>query len=67
MKLQDFLNSQGLTRGEFADQVGTTAEAVRLWLTDQRMPKRKSMEKIVALTNGVVTANDFFDEYEDTA
>ncbi len=63
-KLQDFLNLQGLTRGEFADQVGTTAEAVRLWLTDQRMPKRKSMEKIVALTNGAVTANDFFDEYE---
>ena len=67
MKLQDFLNSQGLTYSEFAVQVGTTGEAVRLWLNGQRTPKRASMKKIVTLTAGVVTANDFFDEYEDTA
>ncbi len=59
-KLQAFLDSQGLTRGEFADQIGTTAEAVRLWLTGQRIPKRKSTEKIVAITNGAVQPNDFY-------
>ncbi len=60
MKLSKFLKERDLTCGEFGDQVGATAEAVRLWASDQRIPKKEFMEKIAAATDGTVLANDFF-------
>ncbi len=62
MKLMDFLDSRNLTYREFAGQVDATAEAVRLWVTGQRIPKREFMDKIKAVTKGKVTPNDFYPE-----
>ena len=62
MKLMDFLDSRNLTYREFADQVDATAEAVRLWVTGQRIPKREFMDKIKAVTKGKVRPNDFYPE-----
>ena len=60
MKLGKFLDERGLTHGEFGEQVGASTEAVRLWASGQRIPKKKFMEKIANATTGSVTANDFY-------
>ncbi len=60
MKLGKFLDERGLTCGEFGEQVGVSTEAVRLWASDQRIPKKEFMEKIADVTAGSVTANDFY-------
>ncbi len=60
MKLGKFLDERGLSCGEFGAQVGATTEAVRLWASDQRIPKKEFMEKIADVTSGTVTANDFY-------
>jgi hypothetical protein len=62
MKLLDFLNKRQVSYREFAAQVDSTAEAVRLWVTGQRIPKREFMDKIKAVTKGKVTPNDFYPE-----
>lgn len=62
MKLMDFLNGRSLTYREFAGQVDATSEAVRLWSTGQRIPKRDFMDKIKVITNGKVMPNDFYGE-----
>ena len=62
MKLMDFLNRRQLTYREFAGQVDSTAEAVRLWATGQRIPKRDFMDKIKTATKGKVAPNDFYPE-----
>lgn len=60
MKLADFLAEAGLNHREFADRIGVSAEAVRLYLTGERTPRRKVVHAIAAQTGGRVTANDFF-------
>lgn len=60
MKLQTYLDKSGTTRANFAQQIGVTSEAVRLWIRGQRMPDRESMGKIQGATKGLVTPNDFY-------
>lgn len=60
MKLADYLARKKLTRAEFAEIIGVTPEAVRLYLKGARRPRIATMQEIHAATKGRVTANDFF-------
>lgn len=60
MKLGDYLESQQLTRAEFAQRIGVTTEAVRRYEDCGRVPTPKVMARILSATNGEVTANDFY-------
>lgn len=60
MKLSDYLETNGISRSIFAQHVGVTTEAVRRYADCGRVPTPKVMSKILAATNGEVTANDFF-------
>jgi predicted transcriptional regulator len=60
MKLAEYLAEKGLNHREFADRIGVSAEAVRLYLTGDRTPRRGVVQAIAAQTDGRVTANDFF-------
>lgn len=63
--LARFVWERGYTWQEAGELFGCSGEAVRLWCLPfddpaRRTPDRSSMEKIVAGTNGEVTAADFY-------
>jgi transcriptional regulator with XRE-family HTH domain len=62
MKLDAYLKRERLSTAEFAERIGVTAEAVRLYLTGQRIPRPKTVARIAQETGGAVRFRDFFDE-----
>jgi len=64
MTLSDYLQTHQLTRTDAAQAFGVSVEAVRLWLAGARTPRPEQMRRIIAATNGLVTANDFLSEQE---
>ena len=67
MKLSDFLNNNDIDAASFAESLGVTREAVRLWLSGDRTPRPALMRKFIAETNGAVTPNDFLAEEKEAA
>ena len=67
MKLHDHLQEQGISLKEFAARTGVTEMAVRYWVSGKRIPGPDIMRRIMALTDGQVQANDFFDIPEAAA
>ena len=61
MKLRQYLTDHDLTLTEFARLVGVTTEAVRRYVGGDRTPTPDVMRRIFDMTDGAVTANDFFD------
>ena len=60
MKLADYLESNSLSRAEFAEKISVSPEAVRRYVTGERAPDKERLIKIAEVTGGEVTANDFF-------
>lgn len=61
MKLADWLVREEISFADFGLKIDRTAEAVRRYANGLRIPDRDTMPKIVSVTSGEVTANDFFD------
>ena len=61
MQLSQFLTENEITAAEFAENIGLTSEAVRLYLRGDRFPRRWALERIGKATKGAVTANDFME------
>lgn len=61
MKLRDYLDQTETPRASFAATVGVTVQALHRYLTDQRIPRRAVMARIEQVTEGRVTAADFYD------
>lgn len=60
MKLQDWLDQEGVEAREFARRISRSPEAVRRYLTGERIPDKDTMPLIVRATSTAVTPNDFF-------
>jgi len=60
MKLQTYLTENYLTQEAFASMVGVSQPAVARWATGIRRPSWDHVEKIVEVTDGDVTPEDFF-------
>jgi len=61
MKLQNYLTKNKMRTVVFAEKIGISPQAVWRYLKATRCPPSKIMLKIIAATNGEVTANDFYD------
>lgn len=59
MDLSTYLKTNGISRRDFAERIGVSTEAVRLWEERLRVPRKNVLLSIAAATNGGVTANDF--------
>lgn len=59
MKLSEYLDANGIKRGDFARRVGVSAGWITALCDGSGWPSRDIAEKIVAETAGVVTADDF--------
>ena len=61
MNLESYLRERELTLSDFARTLLVTPEAVRRYVSGERLPTREIMARIVAATGGAVTPNDFFE------
>ena len=64
MKLRDWLERENVSAKTFADMVGVRRQAVYYWLSG-RAPDAVRGKKIVEVTKGDVTPNDFVIEGVD--
>jgi hypothetical protein len=60
MGLQEYLTTNSTSRADFAQKIGVSVESVRRYLNEGRVPEPAVMYKIIEVTDGLVTANDFF-------
>ncbi len=60
MKLTDYLTQERLTASDFAVKVGVSQPCISRYLAGQRMPTREVIDRIFRITDGKVSANDFF-------
>jgi DNA-binding transcriptional regulator YiaG len=60
MQLKQFLDANKLKYGDFAKLIDVSPEAVRLWVSGERVPSRRRMETIREVTKGAVQPNDFY-------
>lgn len=58
MTLASYLKSMGLTQAAFAAQIGTSRQNVSRWC-EGVIPRRADMLRLLAITEGKVTPNDF--------
>jgi len=58
MKLDEFLNQNGLLMSDFAEKIGSTSATICRIIHGQTLPRRKLMEAIHRETRGLVTPND---------
>jgi len=59
MTLKSYLKMKGIKPDDFADTVGFSKGGVLKWISGERYPRHEAISKIMKVTNGAVTANDF--------
>lgn len=62
MTLRDWLIEKKVPAAVFAGRIGRSPEAVRRYINGERIPDKSTMPRIVAVTDGDVMPNDFFDQ-----
>jgi predicted transcriptional regulator len=61
MRLEKYLQDYSISAADFAGQIGAKSRAtVYRYIKGIRMPEVEVMTKIFEVTNGQVTANDFY-------
>lgn len=60
MKLAEYLAREGLTHAAFAALARCDPTAVSRMASDQQIPRPELMERVVKVTRGLVTPNDFY-------
>lgn len=59
MTLAQYLDQHEIKAEQFAALIGTSQAAVSRYMTGARHPRPDVMRRIIAATDGMVTANDF--------
>tara|TARA_Y100000385_G_C12947493_1_gene573987 strand:+ start:822 stop:1022 length:201 start_codon:yes stop_codon:yes gene_type:complete len=59
MTLKLYLKMKGIKPDDFAESVGFSKGGVLKWISGERYPRHEAISKIMEVTNGAVTANDF--------
>lgn len=67
MKLDEYLAKTGISQPAFAADIGCTQAAVSRYVSRRRIPRPRLMARIEKVTNGAVTANDFFADEREKA
>lgn len=60
MKLLDWRKAQNITQTEAAEKIGVTPVSFGRY-EGGRVPEPQTLQKIIEVTGGAVTANDFFE------
>jgi DNA-binding transcriptional regulator YdaS (Cro superfamily) len=60
MKLNTYIEREGMTLAAAAFELGITRQALNLWIDGKRIPRPANMETINKWSKGEVTAADFY-------
>ena len=60
MKLKSFLRFNGISNKEFSKNLGISNVSLSRYMSGNRLPNTKILNKIYQLTDGLVDANDFY-------
>ena len=60
MRLKNWLENKGMSVADFAARIGVTEQAVYAWMRGDRRPGHANIYVIRGVTDGDVTANDFY-------
>jgi hypothetical protein len=66
MKLADWLEAHSITDARFGEMIGAARQAVHRYRAGGRVPDKVMMSRIVKVTGGAVSPNDFY-EVESSA
>ena len=66
MKLREYRELFGLSQKEFAKAANVSGMAISRYESG-RIPSSSAMRRIIEVTDGAVTANDFFDIPQEAA
>jgi transcriptional regulator with XRE-family HTH domain len=61
MRLDDYIEDEGLTYAQFANMCDISARALYRYAKHERVPREEVMRAIIHTTGGAVQPNDFFD------
>jgi hypothetical protein len=61
MKLGHWIKKEKLTLEAFGERIDSHVSSVQRYVTDERVPGKKTMVRIYVETRGEVQPNDFFD------
>lgn len=59
MTLKEWLTQNNMTLAAASQAINCSTHAMRKWFTGERTPRPQYQKKIMALTNGLVTPNDW--------
>ena len=60
MSLKEFIETYPGGRAALAKALGRSVEALRLWESGDRTPSSTTMNRIIEISGGALTPNDFF-------
>jgi hypothetical protein len=60
MDLHEFLSKSKISPEKFAEMVGSNPTTVYRWLNGDTIPKKANLLRIIAVTNGEVSADSLF-------
>ncbi len=60
MKLKSYLKLFKITNVDFSKKIGISSVSLSRYISGERLPEKKILNKIFKLTDGLVDANDFF-------
>lgn len=60
MRLSQYLENKGLNYKQFSEMLGVTETSVYRYAAGLRIPRPEQINSITQLTDGAVTANDFY-------
>ena len=63
--MSSFKGNSKISSKKFAERLDISEVSISRYINKVRIPDRKILNKISVLTNGFVTANDFYYEYQD--
>ena len=60
MKLKSYLKLFKISNIDFSKEIGISNVSLSRYISGERLPEKKILNKIFKLTDGLVDANDFF-------
>ena len=60
MKLKSYLKLFEISNIDFSKKIGISSVSLSRYISGERLPEKKILNKIFKLTDGLVDANDFF-------
>ena len=60
MKLKSYLKLFKISNIDFSKEIGISSVSLSRYISGERLPEKKILNKIFKLTDGLVDANDFF-------